>query len=130
MGLYSTQALENIFQHQLTHEPFTSDVTFKSEDRTRSKCGLSNTTAAQHGLQATGRGSGSLSAPLLYRPAPEPGRWAEFRRGRPQAGGWNGSPVCPGSFGQVVLGGGRCPTFRAADLGGSGPVDDVGGPGG
>ena len=24
----------------------------------------------------------------------------------------------------------RCPTFRAADRGGSGPVDDVGGPGG
>jgi len=27
-------------------------------------------------MQATGRGAPGLSAPLLYRPAPEPGRWA------------------------------------------------------
>ena len=56
-------------------------------------------------------------------------RWAALLRGRPQAGGWNGSLVRSGSSGQALLGG-RCPTFRAADRGGSGPVDDVGGPGG
>ena len=27
-------------------------------------------------MQATGLGPGSLRVPLLYRPAPEPGRWA------------------------------------------------------
>jgi len=32
------------------------------------------TNAAQHGLQATGLGSGSLSESLLCRPAPEPNR--------------------------------------------------------
>ena len=34
--------------------------------------------ATQHGLQATGLGAPGLSVPLLYRPAPEPGRWAAF----------------------------------------------------
>ena len=29
-----------------------------------------------HGLQATGLGAPGWSVPLLYRPAPEPGRWA------------------------------------------------------
>ena len=31
------------------------------------------------GLQATGLGSGGLSVPLLYRPAPDAGRWAAKR---------------------------------------------------
>ena len=64
-----------------------------------------------------------------WRGVGDPGRWAELLRGRSRAGGWNGSLVS-----QVrpvrLCSGGRCPTFRAADRGGSGPVDDVGGPGG
>ena len=42
---------------------------------------------------------------------------------------WKGSLVCPGPSGQALLGW-RCPTFRAADRGGSGLIDNVGGPGG
>jgi len=37
---------------------------------------LVNNRVAQHGLQATGLGATGLSESLLYRPAPEPGRWA------------------------------------------------------
>ena len=49
--------------------------------------------------------------------------------GRPQAGGWNNALVCQGSSGQAVLGG-PLPNIPYTDRGGSGPVDDVGGPDG
>ncbi|MBK9095535.1 MAG: hypothetical protein IPM84_22830 [Anaerolineae bacterium] len=42
---------------------------------------------------------------------------------------WKGSLVSPGSSGQVVLGG-PLPNIPYTDRGGSGLVDDVGGPGG
>ncbi|MFZ1597143.1 MAG: hypothetical protein WAW26_14915, partial [Anaerolineae bacterium] len=56
-------------------------------------------------------------------------RWAELLRERPQAGGWNGSLVCPGSSGQALLVV-PLPNIPYTDRGGSGPVDGVGGPGG
>jgi len=55
MGLYSTQAPENIFQRQHAHKRFPSGVTFKSEGRTRSKCGLSNHKARPNTAQQYAR---------------------------------------------------------------------------
>ena len=42
---------------------------------------------------------------------------------------WRGSLVCPGSSGQALLGA-ALPNIPYIGRGGSGPVDDVGGPGG
>jgi hypothetical protein len=52
-------------------------ITPKNEQAAYRRTALSyNPSAAQHGLQATGLGSGSSSESLLCRPAPEPNRSA------------------------------------------------------
>ncbi|WP_343410793.1 hypothetical protein, partial [Candidatus Amarolinea dominans] len=99
--------------------------------------------AAQHSVQPTGEDLGRLT--VLAAPAADGWRWAALPEtgdwrpvgvgrsfdGRSRAGGWNGRGRWFAQARPVRLcWGGRCPTFRAADRGGSGPVDDVGGPGG
>ena len=61
--------------------------------------------------------------------AADAGRWAGLLRGRPQAGGWNGSLVRPSRSGQALLAA-ALPNIPYTDRGGSGLVDGVGGPGG
>ena len=78
----------------------------------------------------------SSSTHLISDLYPEARDWRPVGVGRPcggrsRAGGWNGRGRWFAQAGPVRLcWWWRCPTFRAADRGGSGPVDDVGGPGG